>query len=201
MIICVSICHLPHFDVIVGPVTSSFFSVLVTTVVFSGLVRPSSLLSGDGGVVSASLLDDLVRAVAGSSTAVVGEHSTSESLSMVTRSVAEPVLYVEPAGVPSSVDLLPSSVVALSHLAAADILGPAVWRLSVASSSPGPVDICVGTAATVVDDCIAPASGQVDSAVQIEAWLCVLSALIEPVKFCVPCKTLRRLVLVVFHYF
>ena len=42
---------------------------------FSGVVRPSSLLSGAGGAVGASLPDDVERAVAGSSIVVEGENS------------------------------------------------------------------------------------------------------------------------------
>ena len=53
---------------------------LVTTVVFFGLVRPFSLSSGAGCAVSVSVLDNVERAVAGSSTVVQGEDTASESL-------------------------------------------------------------------------------------------------------------------------
>ena len=116
---------------------------------FSGVVRPSSLVSDAGGVVSVSVLDEVDRVAAGSSTVFEGDGSASEVLWLVTRSLVESFLDVRPPPpVPPSVSPVvdsrsPSSVV--------DALGPEFGQLSVASLSPGPVDICLETAATVVD--------------------------------------------------
>ena len=66
------------------------------TVVFRGVVRPSCLPSDTGGAVSASLPDDVESAVARSSTVAEGEDSSSESLSVLTRSVSKLVFELEP---------------------------------------------------------------------------------------------------------
>ena len=79
-----------------GSVTSLLCFVLLTTVVFLGVVVQSSLASRAGGVIIASFLDEVERTAAGSSTVVEGEDSASESLSVVTRSVVELVLDVGP---------------------------------------------------------------------------------------------------------
>ena len=174
---------------------------LVTTVVFLGVVWPSGLLSGAGGVISALLPDDVEEAVAGSSTVVEGEASASESLSVVTPSVVESVLDVAPAAVPSSVEQMSSVVVGVSPSAGVHALGPEVERLNVASLAPGPVDVCMGTAAIVVDDCITAAVGPIDVAVQTEGGLCVFNEHIDHVKDCVLCNTLGWLHLAILPYF
>ena len=110
----------------VGPVTSLLFSDLVATLVFPEVVRPSSLVSAAGGVVSASVLDQVERAAAGYSTVVEVEGSASESLSVVTRSVVKSVMYVRPAVVPSSKEPVLFVVVGGSSSAAVHALGPEV---------------------------------------------------------------------------
>ena len=124
-----------------GLVTSLLCYVLVTNVVFPGVVRPSSLVSGSGGVVSASVLDKVKRAAAGSSTVVEGEDSASEVLLLVTRSVVESVLDVGLAAVPSSMEQVSSIVVGGSLSEAAKALRPKVERLKFASLSAGPLDV------------------------------------------------------------
>ena len=75
--------------------------------------------------------------------------------------------------------------------AAVDALGLKVERLSVAILSPGPVDICVETAATVVDGYVTAAARPVDLAVQTEGGLFVRIEFIDHVEHCVICKLLR----------
>ena len=157
----------------------------MTTVAFLGVVRSSSLVSGAGGVVSVSVLDVMERAAAGSSTVVEGEDSAAESLLVVTHPVLVSVLDVGPATVPSSLEQVLSIVLGGSPSAAVDVLRPEVERLNVASLSPGPVDICVDTAATVVNGCVTVAWGSVDVAVRTEGGLYVLNNLIDQVKPCV----------------
>ena len=70
MTLCICICHLSDFELLVGPATSPVFSVLVTMVVFPGLVRPYSLISGAGSVVSAPFWHEVEKAAAGSSTTI-----------------------------------------------------------------------------------------------------------------------------------
>ena len=185
---CVSFSYLSHFVFLVRPVFSPLCSVLLMTVVFLGVVRPSCLISGAGGVVIASVVDEVERAAAGSSTVVEGEDSASESLSLVTRSVVESVLDVGTAAVQLSVEQVSSVAVAGSPSVAVDALGPEVERLSVASLSPGPVDICVETAATVVDGSVFVAAGPVDVTVQTDGGLYVLYEILDHVKYCVFCK-------------
>ena len=141
---------------------------LVATVVFIGVVLASSLLSGAGGVASASLLHDVERALTGSSTFFEGEHSAPESFSVVTRSVVESALGEEPAGVSSSVEQVLSVVAGGSLPEDVNVLGPKVERLIVASSSPEPVRVCVRITATVVEDGVTVAACPVDVAVQTE---------------------------------
>ena len=114
--------HIYHVELFVGPVTSLLCSVLVTAVVFPGVVRPSSLASVAGGILSASVLNDVDGAAAGFSMVVKGEDSASESLSLVTGSVVESVLDVGPVAVPSSVEQRSSVVVGGSPSAAVDAL-------------------------------------------------------------------------------
>ena len=68
------------------------------------MVRPSSLVSGTGDVVGASILDLVEKAVAWSSAVVDVEDSASQSLSVTTRWVMESVLKVELAGAPPVID-------------------------------------------------------------------------------------------------
>ena len=140
----------------------------VTTVVFSGVVRPSSFYSGAGGAVSALLLDDVVRVVTGFSTFIEGKDSAPESIPVVTLSVVELLLEMEPAGVPSSTDRVPSIVVGGSLSGDVDAVGLKMEWLSDASSSPEPVDVCTETTATVTKDGVTAAAGPVDVAVQTE---------------------------------
>ena len=87
-----SICHLSHFELLVGPVTLFVVFYLMTTVVFLRVVPPSSLLSVADGAASVPVLDDVDRAFVGLSTVVDVKNSASESLR--TRSVVELVLDV-----------------------------------------------------------------------------------------------------------
>ena len=136
-----------------------------------------------------SVLDEVERAAAGSSTVVEGEDSAAESLLVVTHPVLVSVLDVVSAAVPSSLDQVLSIVLGGSPSAAVDALGLEVERLNVASLSPGPVDICVDTAATVVvDACVTAALGPGDVAVWTEGGLYVLNNIIDHVKPCVFCK-------------
>ena len=175
----------------VGPVTPLLCSVLVTTVVFPGAVRPYIPVSGDDGVVSASVLHEVGRAAAGSSTVVEVETSASEALSVVTHSVVESVVDVGPPAVQSPVEQLTSVVAGRSHSAVVDALGPEFEQLSVASLSPGPVDICVDTAATAVGACVSFAAGRVVLADRTESRFYVLNEVIGHVKPCMFCSLPR----------
>ena len=130
------------------------------------------------------------RALAGSSIVVEGEDSASELPLAVTRWFVKSLLDVEPVVVPSSADHKLS--VAAGGLLPADVeaLGPEVERLSVSCSSPQPKDVCVGTTATVAEDGVIAAAGQVVLAVQTEGRLCVVTELSYQVKHCVLCKYL-----------
>ena len=88
------------------------------------MVRPWSLVSGAGGIVSASVLDEVDRTAAGSSTAVEGEDSASEVLPLVTLSVVVSVLDVGSAAVLASVEQVSSIVVGGSSSAAVVAPGP-----------------------------------------------------------------------------
>ena len=121
---------------------------LLTTVVIPGEVRPSSPLLGAVVAVSATLSDNVEGAVSGSSTVVEGEDNASESISVVTCSVVESVLDVEPAGVPSSVNRVSSVAIGGSLSSNVNALGPQMERLSVTFLSPEPVGVCVRTTAT-----------------------------------------------------
>ena len=103
-----------------------------------------------------------------------GEDSASESLSILTRSVVELVFDVEPAGVPLSVDRVPYFVVSGSLFAQVYALWPAVEQLRVASLSPVPVGVCLGSTANVVEDGVTAAGSPVVVAVQTKGGLCVL---------------------------
>ena len=151
------------------------------------MLRYLSLVTDAGGVVNASVLVEVERA----STVVQGEDSASKVLSLVTRSVVESVLNVRPAAVPMSVEQLSSVVVSGSPFAAVDTLGPEVEQLSVVTLSPGPVDICVETAATAADGCVIVAAGPIHVSVQTDGGLHVLIKLIDRVKHCVLCKLHR----------
>ena len=103
-------------------------------------------------------------------------------MSVVTLSVVEPLLDVEPVVVPAAVELLSDMN------AHQPFLVSEVGRLIVASSSPGPLDVCVATVDTVTDDGVAAFVGPVDVAVQTEGGMCVLKELIDHVKQCVLMK-------------
>ena len=167
------------------------FFYLVTTVVFPVVVRPFSLLSVAGTAVSASVLDDVEKAVAGSSTIVEGRDSASESISVVTRSVVRLVLDVEASAavVSSSTDPVPSVVASVSLLVDVDALVFEEEQLNATSSSPEPVDICVGTTANVVED--DGTAGPVDVAIQTERWLCFLNECMDHVKLYFPLRSMK----------
>ena len=130
-------------------------------------------ISGAGGAVSASLLDDVERAVFGSSTIVGGKGSAPESIPVVTHSVVVSVLDVEPAGVSWSADRVPSVVFDVSLSVGVDAVGSKVERLCDASSSLEPVDVCIRTTATVPKDGVTAAAGAVDVAVRTESEKCI----------------------------
>ena len=138
-----------------------------------------------------SVLDEVEGAAAGSSTVVEGEDSASQALSLMTRSVVESVVDVGPAAVPLSLEQVSFVVVGGSPPAAVDALEPEVDRLSVASFSPGHVDICAETAANVVNVCVSVAAGPVDVTVQTEDGFYVLNELLDHVKIFALCKILR----------
>ena len=94
MTFCVSICHFYHVEHFVGLLLRCGFC-LVTTGVFSEVVRPCSVVCGAGGAVGTLVLDEVERAVIVSSTVVEVEDSASEPLSVVTFSVVEQVLDVD----------------------------------------------------------------------------------------------------------
>ena len=109
-------------------------------------MRPSSFSSGAGCVVSASVLEDVETAVTESSTVMETGDSASESLSVVTLFVVESLLDVEPAAVPSSVSRMPSVAAGGSLSVDLEALVPV---MECASSSPKPVDFCMGTTTSV----------------------------------------------------
>ena len=119
---------------------------------------------------------------------------------MVTRSVIESFLDLEPSGVvvSSSADSGPSVVSSASSVVDVDMLCPEVEQLSVASWSPEPVDICVWTIAIVQEDDGTEAAGPVYVIVQTEVWMCVSNKLIDHVKRYLLCKVLRWLGLAIF---
>ena len=141
---------------------------------FSDVCRvPSSVRCGSGGArgaVNASVLDDVERAVTGSTTVVEGKEGALQSLSVMIRSVAELVLDVGPSSVAvsSSVDPGPSIVPSGSLSAGEDTLRFKRERVSVTFSSPEPVDVCVGTTANVDEGIETTSVGTVDVGVQTE---------------------------------
>ena len=104
----------------------------------------------------------------GPSTVVKGDDSAPVSLPVVTRSVVDSVLDLEPPVVPSSSNRVPSVVVGESLWVDEDALGQELVRLSIASLSPEPLDDCVGTTATVAEDGVTAAGGPVDVVNQTE---------------------------------
>ena len=60
---------------------------------------------------------------------------------------------------------MPYVVAGVSLSADVDGLVPEVERLSVVTSSPEPVDVCVGNASTVAEDGVTAVAGPVDVAV------------------------------------
>ena len=103
---------------------------------------------------------------------------------MLIRSVVESVLDVETSDVVVSSSAGPglSVVAGVSPFVDVDALGAEVDWLSVASSSPEPVDVCVGTTVAVVEDDVAAAVSRLDAAVQAERGLCFLIELMDHVK-------------------
>ena len=159
-----------------------------------GVVWLSILYSGVGGAVCASMVDDVERAVIQSF--LDRKESSWVSLSVMTRSAVESVLYAETSGVyvPSSVNPGRSLIAGVSLLADVDALGPEVEQLSVDSSSPKRVKICVGTAPNDVEGTAGTTvASSVDVVVQTEGWLFVSNELIDHVEHCVQCN-LRRVV-------
>ena len=128
-------------------------------------MRPYSPVSSVAGFVSASVLNNAERVAARSSTVVEGEDSASEALSMVTCCILDSLLDVGPAAVSSSVEPVSSVVIGGSPSATVDALGPIVDGLGVDSLSPGLVDNCLETAATVVVGCVTAAAVPLDGAV------------------------------------
>ena len=125
-----------HLDCSLDLLQCSCHFGLVKIVVFLGVEWPCSLYSGARSAVSASVLDDVERAVAGSATVMEDRDRELEPLTVVTRSVVESVVDFRPSGetISSSLDLGPYVVIGVFLLAKVDALGPEVERLSVASS-------------------------------------------------------------------
>ena len=167
--------------------------------VLPGVVWASSLFSGVGGAVGASVLDDAEGAVIESF--LEGKESASVSLSVRTRSAMESLLYAETfvVYVPSSVNLGPSLIAGVFLLAEVGAPNPEVERLSVDSSSPKPVEICVGTASNNVEGTAGTnVAGSVDVAVQTEGRLYVSNEFHDYIEHCVRCNLLRVVVFVNF---
>ena len=80
----------------------------------------------------------------------------------------ESVLDLKPAAVPSAVAQVSCVLDGVFLLRLWMLWGSEVERLGVASLYPGPVDVYVGTTATVLNDCIPTAAGPVDVAKETE---------------------------------
>ena len=164
---CVSVLHISHFELLVGPVASLSMFLFSDDCSVSSIGATTSLCSSAACVVSASLLDNVERAVTDSVVLLECEESASESLSLVSRSIVLLALDAELYGVfvPSSLNSEPSVAAGLPLSVNIDILGLDVERLSVAPSSPEPVNICAGTTVIVVKGDCTTAAGPVVVAV------------------------------------
>ena len=155
-----------------------------------GVVRWCSISSGAGGIVSASVLDDVETAANEYLSFLEGEQSASESHSVVTPSLVESVLDAEPSGVPSTADPVLSVGASMSLSVDLNALRPEIERLSVPFSSAKPVNIRVQTTASVVEGNENTPAGSGDLFFHIERLFCVLKEFFDLVKPCVLCSFL-----------